>query len=225
MKSNTKTCGRRRVTQYPWGAIGWKVALQKDLGVLMDTSLTMSQQCALGSMGILGCVRRSTASKVRQLNFPTHSVFCSLHFLYIHWWMYVAEGVTSAVSTSQEQIDRRCSQTNTDPRNLMGLHTWQLLWAVFLLLPQVPCNSALSRSFFTQISFLCTFLPWLSYGRCPTYFAILLPTFASFTVSSSRCSIWHPIHIFHILLFLIKQTFWAVDFLFTDLKSERQLEN
>jgi len=49
---------------------------EKNPGVLVDTKLTMSQQHALAVRrddGFLGCIRRSVASRLRELILP----FCS----------------------------------------------------------------------------------------------------------------------------------------------------
>ncbi|GAB0199636.1 mitochondrial enolase superfamily member 1 [Grus japonensis] len=75
MRFNKETCevlplGRNR----PWhqhvlGATQLESSLaEKDLGVLVDTRLNMSQQCVLAAKaanGVLGCIRQSTASGSR----------------------------------------------------------------------------------------------------------------------------------------------------------------
>ncbi|PKU48658.1 rna-directed dna polymerase from mobile element jockey-like [Limosa lapponica baueri] len=50
---------------------------EKDLGVLVNTKLNMSQQCVLApkkANGVLGCVIQSTASKLREVIPPLYSL-------------------------------------------------------------------------------------------------------------------------------------------------------
>jgi len=93
---------------------------EKDLGVLLDEKLNMSRQCALAAQKanrILGCIKSSVASRLREGILPLYSALVRPHLEYcIQLWSPQHKKDADLLERVQRRPRRRSEGWSTSPR-------------------------------------------------------------------------------------------------------------